>query len=617
MRFTFSAILIFGFLMGSLSRAAAPQTISFSGQVLNSSDAPVLDSSVQIKVQIINSAGTCLLYEETQAVSTLSTNGLFGIEVGSNPGSSKRTANDPGRSMTEVFQNTQSVAANNGPLGSCPGGLFSPSSGEIRYMRVTMTPSSTGTAEVLSPDIVINSVPQALIADTANQLKPSADVNLNNYKITNLVSPVSSTDAVNKTYADTNLKGYPISGSPTSGQVLQFSGSDWTAVTISGGGGGGGTVTIVNATAPLSVATATTTPTISMTQATSSINGYLSSTDWTLFNSKMSNSLASGNIWVGNASNVPTPVNVSGDASLSNTGVLTLATVPLSKGGTGTTTLAANKIIATNGTGTAFQNFSCSLNQVISFDVSGIAVCQSLSTLVTPAGSFGQIQFNDSGIWGASPNLIWDNTNQRLGIGTTTPVDALNLMTAQSGGSGITVQNTMNTSSSLSQLKVINSSGGYSTSLVTTSTAFTSLPPNAGGIITNTGVTPFFIAPGGTERMRVTSAGVVIGPATGAAITGTPITGVYKIVVTTTFSTISIGATSSAFGTYSLPSGLTLAPGDTIHCAPNVDPASDMIYSSYYKWNTSNMDSIKIVVHNVGGAALTPPNNWNCTVIKF
>jgi hypothetical protein len=39
----------------------------------------------------------------------------------------------------------------------------------------------------------------------------------------------------------------------------------------------------------------------------------------------------------------------------------------------------------------------------------------------TPAGSNGQVQFNNSGAFGADSNLFWDNTNKRLGIGTTTP----------------------------------------------------------------------------------------------------------------------------------------------------------------------------------------------------
>ena len=58
---------------------------------------------------------------------------------------------------------------------------------------------------------------------------------------------------------------------------------------VASGGGSSGTVTEVTATAPISVATGTTTPAISMTQASASANGWLSSTDWTTFNNKTSN----------------------------------------------------------------------------------------------------------------------------------------------------------------------------------------------------------------------------------------------------------------------------------------------------------------------------------------
>ncbi|WP_374001321.1 beta strand repeat-containing protein [Bdellovibrio bacteriovorus] len=61
--------------------------------------------------------------------------------------------------------------------------------------------------------------------------------------------------------------------------------------------------------------------------------------------------LNSGNIWVGNGSNVATSVAMSGDATLSNSGALTLATVAVSKGGTGSTSLTAGGLIVGNGTG--------------------------------------------------------------------------------------------------------------------------------------------------------------------------------------------------------------------------------------------------------------------------
>lgn len=52
-------------------------------------------------------------------------------------------------------------------------------------------------------------------------------------------------------------------------------------------GGGGGAVTSVGATSPIA-SSGGTTPNISISQATTSTNGYLSSTDWNTFNSKLS-----------------------------------------------------------------------------------------------------------------------------------------------------------------------------------------------------------------------------------------------------------------------------------------------------------------------------------------
>jgi hypothetical protein len=63
-----------------------------------------------------------------------------------------------------------------------------------------------------------------------------------------------------------------------------LSSADWNTFNSKGSG----TVTSVSGTAPVSVATGATTPVISMAAATTSVNGYLTSTDWNTFNGKQS-----------------------------------------------------------------------------------------------------------------------------------------------------------------------------------------------------------------------------------------------------------------------------------------------------------------------------------------
>jgi hypothetical protein len=64
---------------------------------------------------------------------------------------------------------------------------------------------------------------------------------------------------------------------------------------------------------------------IQVKQSSGSQSGYLSSTDWTTFNNKLSTSLLSARIFVGNGSNVATAVAVTGDVTISNAGVTAIS----------------------------------------------------------------------------------------------------------------------------------------------------------------------------------------------------------------------------------------------------------------------------------------------------
>jgi hypothetical protein len=88
-----------------------------------------------------------------------------------------------------------------------------------------------------------------------------------------------------------------------------------------------GTVTNVTGTSPVSVATGTTTPVISMPAATTSVDGYLTSTDWTTFNSKGSGSVTSIG-GTGTVSGISLSGTVTSSGSLTLGGTLDLSSPP-------------------------------------------------------------------------------------------------------------------------------------------------------------------------------------------------------------------------------------------------------------------------------------------------
>ena len=82
--------------------------------------------------------------------------------------------------------------------------------------------------------------------------------------------------------------------------------------------GTAGTVTSVTGSSPISVSSGTTTPAISISQADASTNGFLSSSDWSTFNSRLSSvGITSG----GGLSVSGSPLTSNGSITLTNTGV--------------------------------------------------------------------------------------------------------------------------------------------------------------------------------------------------------------------------------------------------------------------------------------------------------
>jgi hypothetical protein len=145
--------------------------------------------------------------------------------------------------------------------------------------------SPTGTGHVYIKPSGTNSV----------EIAPTSVGTINNMTI-------GATTAVAGSFTDLSVTGTTsFDGSQgTAGQVLTSGGTGvtptWTTPTT-------GTVTSVTGTAPV-VSSGGTTPAISMAAATTSVDGYLTSTDWTTFNGKQATLVSGTNIKTINSNSI-------------------------------------------------------------------------------------------------------------------------------------------------------------------------------------------------------------------------------------------------------------------------------------------------------------------------
>jgi hypothetical protein len=176
----------------------------------------------------------------------------------------------------------------------------------------------------------------------------------------------------------------------------------------------------------------------------------------------------------------------------------------------------------------------------------------------TAAGSIGYVQFNSSGVLGASSYLFWDNANFRLGIGSSAPVvsldlsqrtDALALPVGTQGQEPASPMNGMIRYSTTANDVEAYIAGAWTTLTTGGSTAAITLgtsaaTPNPASPFSATtglfspasGVTAITAA--GTEMMRVNASGVGIGTANPS----------YNLSVAGTFGTANGGLTADANG---------------------------------------------------------------------
>ena len=350
-------------------------------------------------------------------------------------------------------------------------------------LYVGVQPNDIAPGLELSPRIALTPVPYANVAQIANSVSatnitgnlPGAQVgsgvlaaNITGLGSLTTLSTITTSEITDGTIGTVDLANASVTGAKLANTAVTAgiygSATQVSQITVDAQGrltsasnvaiSATGTVTSVSGTAPVSVATGTTTPSISITQATNSTNGYLSSTDWNTFNSKLGTASALGGDLTGTHS-AATVAKIQGQAVSSSTptanqvlqyvgSTWTPTTIPA---GTVTSVSGVGPVSVATGTTTPSVSISqsnTSTNGYLSStdwntfnNKQAVFTADNGLTFAANDVKLGGTLTANTTIASATFNLLFTGTG-KVGIGTPTPLSKLDV----GGTLGLAVGNT-------------------------------------------------------------------------------------------------------------------------------------------------------------------------------